>query len=72
VRTFSLDFNESTTTVYNLEAAGYSLVGFVDENKNGKWDIGSLHEGIQPEKRLFFPNEIKVRANWDIEVELEP
>jgi uncharacterized protein (DUF2141 family) len=72
VRTFSLDFNESITTVYNLEAAGYSLVGFVDENKNGKWDIGSLHEGIQPEKRLFFPNEIKVRANWDIEVELEP
>lgn len=72
VRTFSLDLSQSTTTLNNMEAASYSIVGFVDANKNGKWDIGSLHEGIQPEKRLFFPNEIKVRANWDIEVELEP
>ena len=72
IRVFSFDFSQSTTILNNMEAASYSIVGYVDENNNGKWDIGSLHEGIQPEKRLFFPNEIKVRANWDIEVELEP
>ncbi len=38
-----------------------------DENKNGKWDTGSFLQRKQPEKVYYFPTEIDVRANWDVD-----
>lgn len=52
-----------------LEPGTYRLAGFLDENQDGRWNQGSVFRAIQPERRLFFPDEIRIRANWDIEVE---
>jgi uncharacterized protein (DUF2141 family) len=71
VRTFSV--NESKKIhVENLDVGSYQLKGFLDENSNGKWDVGNFEENRQPEKRLSFPDEIKVRANWEIEINVSP
>lgn len=37
-----------------------------DENGNGKWDTGSYIEQRPPEKVYNFPNEIDLRANWEL------
>jgi uncharacterized protein (DUF2141 family) len=42
-----------------------------DENKNGKWDTGSFLQRKQPEKVYYFPTEIDVRANWDVDQTLQ-
>jgi len=40
-----------------------------DSNNNGKWDTGKYLEGRQPEKVEFYPEDIKIRANWDHDLE---
>ena len=46
----------------------YLLKCFIDENKNYKWDSGFYILKKQPEKIKVYPNEIKLRANWDMEI----
>lgn len=50
-----------------LEPAGYTLRVILDENKNGAWDTGDYLNAIQPEKVLYYPEIIELRANWEIE-----
>ncbi|PLX10928.1 MAG: hypothetical protein C0597_15950 [Marinilabiliales bacterium] len=40
----------------------------LDKNFNGKWDTGEYLKHIQPEEVLYHDEKIKVRSNWDIEV----
>lgn len=70
IRTFKNLANEFSIKLLHLEAGDYVLEGFVDANGNGRWDIGNVALNLQPESRFFFSNAIKVRANWEIEVEL--
>ena len=58
--------------VVKLLPEKYSFRIVLDENKNQQWDDGSLEEKIQPEEILFFTKGVKVRANWEIEVDLIP
>jgi len=30
------------------------------------WDTGNYLKGIQPERVTYFPDEIDVRANWEL------
>jgi len=48
----------------------YIFKVIIDKNKNGKWDAGNYLEHILPEEVLYYEKEIKVRANWDIEINL--
>jgi hypothetical protein len=48
----------------------YSLCYVLDENNNGKWDTGDLSIKSQPEKNNWYPGIVKVRRNWDLELEL--
>jgi hypothetical protein len=50
-----------------LTPGKYTLKMITDDNNNGKWDTGDYFYNIQPEKVRFFPSEINVRANWDVE-----
>lgn len=61
---------ESDTVVnYNyLDPTVYRLKLIRDENKNGKWDSGELIQKIQPEVVEYYPENITVRANWDVDV----
>jgi len=55
-----------------LDPAKYTLKGFFDENGNEEWDTGNYKEGIQPERKAFFTEELNVRSNWDLDVDWIP
>ncbi|MGB5378699.1 Ig-like domain-containing protein [Muriicola sp.] len=50
-----------------LEPKKYLLRVIFDANANQRWDTGNFLENIQPEKIVYFPSEIEVRANWELE-----
>ena len=39
----------------------------IDTNGNGVWDTGNYKEKRQPETVLYYPGNIALRANWDVE-----
>ncbi len=40
-----------------------------DENGNKEWDTGDYLEHRQPEKIRYYPENIEVRANWEMDLE---
>jgi hypothetical protein len=44
---------------------------FYDDNKNRIWDSGNFKIKLQPEEMIYFFGLIDVRANWDVDQELE-
>ena len=58
---------KKTIEVPFLEPDGYILRVIIDDNKNGVWDTGNYLEQIQPERVLYYPEVIELRANWEIE-----
>lgn len=51
-----------------LPAGQYSLKIIIDENGDKKWNTGNYLEGLQPEKVIIYQKEIKIRANWDNDI----
>jgi hypothetical protein len=49
----------------------YKLKLIADSNNNGKWDTGNYLSGRQPEKVVYFPREINVRSNWEVDFSWE-
>ncbi len=62
-------YSESSTQIdFNLiQPELYTLRVIYDTNKNKEWDSGSFLEKRQSEEVIFFPKEIDVRANWDVQ-----
>lgn len=58
---------ENTAEFMYLSPAVYTLRMIYDNNKNQIWDTGNYLKKIQPEKVVYYPEPIDVRANWDIE-----
>ncbi|OED38361.1 hypothetical protein AB832_04680 [Flavobacteriaceae bacterium (ex Bugula neritina AB1)] len=58
--------NLDTLVFENLDPGKYNLRVIFDANKNGKWDTGNFLKGIQPEKVVYYPQIIEVRANWEL------
>ncbi len=52
-----------------LKPDNYKMQLIFDENKNGRWDTGNYDKKIQPEKIIFYPGEIEIRANWSHEID---
>ncbi len=48
------------------------LEGIFDENEDGEWNTGIYNEGIQPERKTYFSDEINIRSNWDADVDWIP
>lgn len=46
----------------------FMFKAILDKNFNGKWDTGEYLKHLQPEEVLYHDEIIKVRSNWDIEV----
>lgn len=63
------EYSESKSVVdFNLLNPGlFSLRLIYDENKNKEWDTGSYLEKRQAEEVIYFPKQIDIRANWDVE-----
>ncbi len=53
-----------------LQPGSYSILIVYDVNANGKWDTGDFLNGIQPEKTYRHQERVNVRANWEMEAEL--
>lgn len=52
-----------------LEPGAYGIRVFWDENENGIWDTGNAMQKKQPERVLYYPKAIELRANWELEVD---
>ena len=62
-----------TTVRFNdLEPTEYTFVLIEDRDGDGKWSGGDVKQRIQPEQVFRFSKPTKVRANWDVSVELQP
>lgn len=62
-------YSESSTKIdFNLlEPALFTLRVIYDENKNSVWDTGNFLDKKQAEDVIYFPKEIDVRANWEVD-----
>lgn len=49
-----------------LKPQAYTIRAIVDANNNKVWDTGSFLTKTQPEKVVYFPKTIELRANWDV------
>lgn len=54
-----------------IEPQKYSVRIIYDTNNNQQWDTGSFLENRQPEEVYHYPSEIDVRANWDVNQDVD-
>lgn len=54
-----------------IQPSTYQVRLFYDDNNNQIWDSGNFKNKLQPEEMIYFPALIDVRANWDVDQELE-
>jgi hypothetical protein len=54
-----------------IQPSNYQVRLFYDDNKNRIWDSGNFKIKLQPEEMFYFFGLIDVRANWDVDQELE-
>lgn len=60
--------DKNPSLVFDLiDPALYTLRVIYDENNNKEWDSGNYLEKRFAEEVIYFPKEIDVRANWDVE-----
>jgi len=69
VRTLSLDAIK-TILIENLVPNDYTFRVILDENNNGKWDVGDRLSSVYPEVLHTFSEITKVRANWEVDLKL--
>lgn len=50
----------------HLKPSKYMIRVIYDTNGNGKWDTGSYLQKTRPEKVIYYPTVIEVRANWEL------
>jgi len=62
---------ETTLNWELLEPGKYVVKAFGDKNLNGRWDPGSFVGKRQPEPVVFFPLQVDIRANWNLEEDWE-
>ena len=63
------EYSDKATSVdfMYLEPAKFTLRVIYDANGNKEWDSGNFLERRQPEEVIYFPKEIDVRGNWDVD-----
>ncbi|PVW14142.1 Ig-like domain-containing protein [Marixanthomonas spongiae] len=50
----------------NINPGTYYVRVVFDENSNKKWDTGRFLTRQQPERVLYYPSQLEVRANWSL------
>ena len=51
----------------NIDPGNYLIRLILDSNGNQIWDTGSYLKKLQPERVIYYPQPIEVRANWELE-----
>ncbi len=49
-----------------ISPGNYYVRLIYDENKNKVWDTGNYLKKLQPEKVIYYPSLLEVRANWSL------
>ena len=49
-----------------MDPGTYKLRVIKDANRNKRWDSGNFAKKILPEEIYYLPDDIIVKANWDI------
>ena len=62
---------EEDISIKLLNPGEYKLRIINDENNNNNWDTGNYLLKQQAEKVNYYPGNIRVRANWDLEINLK-
>lgn len=52
-----------------LAPGDYTFKLFIDNNNNKKWDTGDYLKNLQPEKIIYYQKPIKIRSNWDNDID---
>jgi hypothetical protein len=66
------EITKNKSIVYRtLITAKYGISVIYDENRNGKWDTGSIKLNRQPENIWADPKLITLRPNWDAEENID-
>ena len=60
-----------TAKFQHLTPGKYRVRAIVDSNNNGEWDTGDFGTLRQPEKVIYLPKTLDIRANWDFEETIE-
>lgn len=62
------DYLVENRSVYfdEIQPAKYYLRIIYDGNKNRRWDPGNFLERKQPERVVYYPTQLDVRANWSL------
>lgn len=55
------------TKIEYLEPGDYYIRMFLDTNRNGKWDTGSVLERRQPEQVFYYSKKLTLIKNWEFE-----
>ena len=66
VRSYNKPNEDSNYSFKLLDPGKYFLRLIKDKNNNDKWDTGNYLKKIQPEEVIYFPFELELRANWDL------
>ncbi|WP_010182021.1 Ig-like domain-containing protein [Aquimarina agarilytica] len=61
-----LEEGKTSALIESIVPGEYSVKVIFDTNKNQQWDTGNYLKKLQPEKVIFHPEPINVRANWDV------
>lgn len=69
-RTFSVQSSVSYQLLYLLPGK-FNIKIIEDRNANGKWDNGHYFLKQQPENVYFYPEELQLRAYWDLEQSID-
>jgi hypothetical protein len=50
-----------------ISPGNYYIRLIYDENGNEEWDTGNFLKGLQPEKIIYYPSLLDIRANWSLD-----
>jgi hypothetical protein len=66
IREYKNAYSNSSYTFNYVIPGKYTFRLIEDLNSNDVWDTGNYIKRKQPEPVYYFPSEIDVRANWDL------
>ncbi len=67
-----IDYYNSENGIFSysyLTPGNYNVRVIYDSNGDDKWSPGNYYSNIKPEKLIYYPNPITIRANWEQEIE---
>jgi len=70
---FKYPITQNLLNIAQLPPGEYQLKILVDENNNGKWDIGAYgfgNQNKQPEKVLNIQTKLNIKSDWDNELNI--